>query len=522
MAERGDVHYLDLCNDAGQVVKITRDGWDTIPNAPVLFVRPDESRPLPAPERGGSVSDLRDLLPLDDGQWLLALAWLLGTLREDGGHCAMVLQGAGDTAKSTIAEMLVSVLDPREELLIEMRPQAADILIAAHNRWCLAFDEVKPLTPDKLAILKGIITGTGYTARKLYEDGKTYSFSVRRPLLLTGHTNLLDDKPFLSRTLPIFRNSRVSPEKNRESMVAKADCASARPRILGALLDMVVNGLKEPNSGIPVSRKPRMMDAAVWIGRCLTGSGMNTLDFLDALESAHAQASAPTRSVSAGVPVAPKVIESKEWSMLPALTAIAKEGFHGSASALCDLLNAHPAANGDAPDWSKSAPSLGLQFTNRTEQLQALGILVDRSQRNGSERLLKLSYSSHSAAIGQPTTHATVVEVTNPLSETVATGRLLERIERDFQSTAVQYPKLSKVYMCEKAEYELWGPLASDFAQKLKCPVQAGPRLTLATVEAMTALEDFMSNEKASISETATSLTKLQLVPAEKLPDLQS
>ena len=288
VAERDDgkTLYLDLADPAGRVVKVTEETWAVIADAPVRFVRPPGTLPLPVPVRGGSVQLLRDLMPVDDDQWTLILGWLLGALREHGAHFAAVFQGPGGTAKSTLAAVMSLVVDPRNPTMLQMNNMSEDLLLSAHSRWVLALDEVKPLTLDKASTLKAITTGTGYSARKKYSDGDVYACEVLRPIVLTGHCGLLDDPALLSRSIPLWRRAPVPSDKDMKPTAVEARLQERLPQILGALLDMVVNGLKEREPRYPRNRQPRMSDAFEWIARCLQGSGLDPVRFLDALDEA--------------------------------------------------------------------------------------------------------------------------------------------------------------------------------------------------------------------------------------------
>lgn len=66
VAGHGDAVYVDLCNEGWEAVEVTPGGWRVIADPPVKFVRNDNSAPLPRPERGGSMDDLRRFVNADD------------------------------------------------------------------------------------------------------------------------------------------------------------------------------------------------------------------------------------------------------------------------------------------------------------------------------------------------------------------------------------------------------------------------------------------------------------------------
>ena len=79
LAEHEGCIYLDLGDDAWNVVKIGSAGWQVIPAAksPTKFIRPRGMRPLPRPETGGSLNDLKDFINVHDSDLPLVFAWLV-------------------------------------------------------------------------------------------------------------------------------------------------------------------------------------------------------------------------------------------------------------------------------------------------------------------------------------------------------------------------------------------------------------------------------------------------------------
>jgi len=86
VAEHDGNIYVDLCNDEWQVVEITPTGWQVIDESPVRFRRSKGMLPLPIPERGGTVMQLRSFLNVDDTSWKLIVGWLVAALRPRGPY----------------------------------------------------------------------------------------------------------------------------------------------------------------------------------------------------------------------------------------------------------------------------------------------------------------------------------------------------------------------------------------------------------------------------------------------------
>ena len=62
VAECDDRIYVDLVNDAWEVVEISASGWKVLGNSPVKFVRVPGMLALPRPLTTGSVDDLKQVI----------------------------------------------------------------------------------------------------------------------------------------------------------------------------------------------------------------------------------------------------------------------------------------------------------------------------------------------------------------------------------------------------------------------------------------------------------------------------
>ena len=62
VGEHDDRLYLDLCDRDWRAVEIGPDGWRVIVNPPIRFRRTAGMLPLPQPEPGGSIANLRPFL----------------------------------------------------------------------------------------------------------------------------------------------------------------------------------------------------------------------------------------------------------------------------------------------------------------------------------------------------------------------------------------------------------------------------------------------------------------------------
>lgn len=86
VADHGGRLYLDLSNDAWQAVEIDDDGWRIVPSeaCPVRFRRAKAMMPLPTPQSGGTIEQLRRFVNITAQDWPLLLGWIVAAFRPTG------------------------------------------------------------------------------------------------------------------------------------------------------------------------------------------------------------------------------------------------------------------------------------------------------------------------------------------------------------------------------------------------------------------------------------------------------
>jgi hypothetical protein len=284
--------YLHLADDTDTVLEIDADGWRACPDPPVRFRTPAGAHPLPIPERGGSLDELRAFVNVPEANdFALLVAWLCGCLRADGPFPLLVLVGEQGTAKSTTARVAKRLIDPGKALVRTAPKEARDLMIAATNAWALAFDNVSTLPVWLSDALCQVATGGGFATRELYSDSDECILDAKRPVILNGISDFVTRGDLLERAV-LLRHPPL-PERARlpESELWEA-FAAAHPRILGALLDRVSAGFRALPC-VKLERNPRMLDFARFAAACERGTG-DVLRFerayADNQAGAHAQA----------------------------------------------------------------------------------------------------------------------------------------------------------------------------------------------------------------------------------------
>jgi hypothetical protein len=181
--------YLDLANEAWEVIEITTTGWQVMVEPPVRFRRPRGMSPLPHPIHGGGIEELRAFVnvPCDrESDRILLVAWLLAALRPCGPYPVLVLHGEQGSAKSTAARLLRALIDPNRAPLRAEPRDGRDLMIAATNGWCLSLDNLSHVPPWLSDAICRLATGGGFATRALYTDSDEVLFDAQRPVILNG------------------------------------------------------------------------------------------------------------------------------------------------------------------------------------------------------------------------------------------------------------------------------------------------------------------------------------------------
>ena len=261
--------YLDLCDENWRAVEIDTAGWRVIDNPPVRFRRAAGMRPLPVPMPGGSVETLRSFLNVrSDPDFVLVVAWALAVLRNRGPYPVLVLSGEQGSAKSTFSAILRALLDPNTAPLRALPREDRDLFIAATNGHVLAYDNVSGLPAWISDTLCRLATGGGFAVRQLYTDQDEVLFDAERPVILNGIEEIVTRPDLADRALFLTLDP-IPEERRRPEAELWAAFEAERPRILGVLLDSVVEGLKRlPETRL--EKLPRMADFALWATACET------------------------------------------------------------------------------------------------------------------------------------------------------------------------------------------------------------------------------------------------------------
>jgi hypothetical protein len=269
IAEHAGNIYLDLADAHWRAVEIGPDGWRVNRCPPVRFHRPAGMLPLPVPEPEGSIEALESFLNLSSRRdFVLVVAWLLGTLRPGGPYPLLAISGEQGSAKTVLSKILKALVDPNVAPVRALPREQRELMIAANNGYLLAFDNLSGLPAWLSDGLCRLATGGSFAVRQLYTDDEEVLFQASRPLLVNGIEDVVSRADLADRAI-FLTLAPIGEHQRRSESELWREFEVAGPRILGALLDAAVRGLQSL-PGIRLTSLPRMADFALWAAACET------------------------------------------------------------------------------------------------------------------------------------------------------------------------------------------------------------------------------------------------------------
>lgn len=241
VARKNDKIYLDLGGPTTRAVEIDRKGWKIIEAPPVLFLHPPGMLALPTPVKGGDIDELRQFIHVREHHFPLLLAWQVVALSGRGPYPVLVMDdhnGSGDSTGARIVRMLI---DPHEFGLSSPPKNEAELVNYAQNAHVVALDNVSTMRPAMSAAVCRLSTGCSFTRWGNTSQREQRTATVETPVILNGNrdfilgTNLADRALFIE----LERPGMYLPRHDLIQQFGKA-----HPRLLGALLDGVSEGLR--------------------------------------------------------------------------------------------------------------------------------------------------------------------------------------------------------------------------------------------------------------------------------------
>lgn len=371
--------YVDLGDTTWKAVEISEDGWKIINDCPVRFKRSRNSLPLPIPEKGGEIDDLRPLINADtEENWILVLAWLSQAFWCQGPFAHLYLRGTQGTAKSFMMMILKAISDPSAAIKRRLPKSERDVSIALGSESIPCFDNMSGVTDHIADLLCVASTGGVSTQRALFTDDEEAVIHIKCPIIANGIEDLGQRGDLLDRTIVL--DLETIPEESRKTeKEILAEIEEKKAKLFGSLLDLTVVGLNNIGT-IEIKNPPRMADFALWACACL---GDSASEFLKTYTQSRENTSldlADLNRLPAAIYSYVNTRQDKIWT--------------GSASLLLSELNQYVGVfPGKEPvDWPRTPDKMGSELRRYTQALRVKQITVDY-KRSGKARNIILKAS---------------------------------------------------------------------------------------------------------------------------------
>jgi hypothetical protein len=253
----------------------------------------------------------------------------------------------------------------------------------------MAYDNVSHISSDQSDDLCRVATGFGHSTRALFSNDEETTFEFTRPQIITAIDALVTRGDLANRTI-LVQLPVIAEEQRLEDDVLKAKLENARPRILGALLNVLSQTLTElPN----INRKdlPRMADYAAFAIASEKALGLKQGQFMSTFNESQEQTQ---QIVIESSPVGEAIVRLMEKTDLV---------WKGTASELLTELEKYTDdATYRSRYFPKAANMLSRQLKRLSPDLKGLGIEVKEGIRSNNketrsivlEKVVKVSATS--------------------------------------------------------------------------------------------------------------------------------
>jgi hypothetical protein len=390
---------VDLGHADGSVVTIDAHGWSISDRSDVIFRRTKLTGPIPVPERGGTLDELRAHVNLSDHSWPLARGYLVAACLVDQACPILALIAEQGAAKTTTARRLVQLVDPSPAPLRHAPSDALDWTVMANASRVIGLDNVSGLPVWLSDAVCRAVTGEGFVKRQLYSDGDVAVFSGRRAIILTAIDAGALRGDFADRVVTVELGP-ITPEQRREDADLDAAFHAAYPRLLGAFYDELAAVLARlPN--VRPAELPRMAD----YGRILA-----TLDQLHGTHGLDTYLETRSR-------LAVDLVEADPVATAVRNLAQRATTWDGTPTELLETITPDHPGKG----WPADATRLSGRLRRVAPALRSVHIDIDTYRTNGQRRVRIVSDASDQAqrpSASLPTAPASLPPIPNGAGQT--------------------------------------------------------------------------------------------------------
>jgi hypothetical protein len=229
------------------------------------------------PQSGGDIDELFDFINIKEphGRELIKYFLPVAMLPDIPRPC-LAMHGDQGSGKTSTARRLRALIDPSAMAMLRCKDDAETVQGLAHH-YCPVIDNLSNLPEWLSDTLSRAVTGEGFTKRALYTNSDDILFSYKRVFILTGIGLVITKPDLLDRSI-IIPLERIPDGLRRDEQALNERFEAARPRIFGAMLNMLVGAIREYQN-VRAGDLPRMADFAKWAMAVALGQGRDPAQF---------------------------------------------------------------------------------------------------------------------------------------------------------------------------------------------------------------------------------------------------
>jgi hypothetical protein len=274
-AYSGGAVYYQL--DKGRVVEVDRNGWRWVDDPPVIFRSIPNLKPLPDPERGGSLDVLEELINLkSDRDKRMLRAYTVTVPLPHIPRPMLQTTGAMGSGKTTAGRVVKRLLDPSVPETV--RADGREFLQKASHSYIVMLDNLNSLPEWMVDTLCRLVTGDGDSKRALYTDDEDFIYQLKRAILLNGINAPTAHGDAQDRTLPV-ELERIPDNIRRSEEELWAAFKAEHPRILGAVFSALSETIRVRET-LELPRRPRLADWGYYAASAYVAFGWGRDRFL--------------------------------------------------------------------------------------------------------------------------------------------------------------------------------------------------------------------------------------------------
>jgi len=282
MAWKDDFLWYDLINDAHEFIKISKTGWNTVNENPIIFKRysHNKNQVNPSTENNDVNLIFKYINITDQNQRNLLLVYLISCFIPDFSHPMLAIFGPQGSAKSTLSKILRLIIDPSLIEVASMPKNQKELVQVLSHHSFIFFDNISYMSDEASDTLCKAITGSGFIKRELFENDEDIIYQLKKCIGVNG-VNLVTTKPDLLDRSILIELERISSSDRKQESELMDEFQKDLPKILGGIFDALSKTL-EIKENIKLEDIPRMADFAIWGSAISLALGHDKDDFMNA------------------------------------------------------------------------------------------------------------------------------------------------------------------------------------------------------------------------------------------------